>query len=458
MKRNGARRIAYLLVAVLLASDFFTCYIPNGIVTKAQAIQLPSGDLKLPGASGDLNLPGASGDLKLPSASGDLKLPGASGDLNLPSASGDLKLPSASGDLNLPSASGDLNLPSASGNGTLQDIINNVVSGNGTTSGNGIPSGNDIIKDLINGAASGNGTSNNTVSETLGIPSGKVTNLHMTAATVDSITLSWAKCTDANWYVIRYWQTGARSTEHTIKTVGNVDTYTITGLSQSEYVFYVTAANRQEDGELKYNPVSAVSFRAAPIAKKPTGISLSNAGTAYASFAVAGLGDSDTSFYDTEAELYTASGRKLGTYTGNPDAITITDTRIKKNQFYKMRVRGTYTLADGTRQVGQWSSYKYFSVGLKSVTGSAGKTSISLSWSKVTGATSYAVYLKKSGADSYKKVKTVKAKKQSAKITKYGKKKLKKNTMYYVKVVAICKKGNSTYKCKSQVYKVKTKK
>ncbi len=341
----------------------------------------------------------------------------------------------------------------------IKDWINGAASGNGTS--NNTPGNtSDVIKDLINGVASGNGTSNNTSGNdnTLGIPSGKVTNLHMTATTVDSITLSWAKCSDANWYVIRYWQTGARSTEHMIKTVGNVDTYTVTGLAQAEYVFYVIAANRQDDGELKYNPLSVVSFRAAPIAKKPTGISLSNAGLSYASFAVAGLGNSDTSFYDTEAELYNASGRKLGTYTGNPDAITITDTRIKKNQFYKVRVRGTYTLADGTRQAGEWSSYKYFSVGLKNVTGSAKKTSISLSWSKVKGATSYAIYLKKSGADSYKKVKTVKAKNQSAKITKYGKKKLKKNTMYYVKVVAIYKKGNSTYKCKSQIYKVKTKK
>ena len=421
MRRNRTRRIAYLLVAVLLASDFFTGCIPNGILTEVAALDLPF----------------VSGDVKLPTTSGDVKLPTASGDVKLPTASGDVKLPTASGDVKLPTVSGDVKLPVTSGDAT------------------------DIIKDLINGVVSGNGTSNNTSgndSNALGIPSGKVTNLHMTATTVDSITLSWAKCSDANWYVIRYWQTGARSSEHTIKTVGNVDTYTVTGLAQAEYVFYVTAANRQDDGELKYNPLSVVSFRAAPIAKKPTGISLSNAGLSYASFAVAGLGNSDTSFYDTEAELYNASGRKLGTYTGNPDAITITDTRIKKNQFYKVRVRGTYTLADGTRQAGEWSSYKYFSVGLKNVTGSAKKTSISLSWSKVKGATSYAIYLKKSGADSYKKVKTVKAKNQSAKITKYGKKKLKKNTMYYVKVVAIYKKGNSTYKCKSQVYKVKTKK
>ena len=421
MRRNRTRRIAYLLVAVLLASDFFTGCIPNGILTEVDALDLPF----------------VSGDVKLPTVSGDVKLPTASGDVKLPTTSGDVKLPTASGDVKLPTVSGDVKLPVTSGDAT------------------------DIIKDLINGVVSGNGTSNNTSgndSNALGIPSGKVTNLHMTATTVDSITLSWAKCSDANWYVIRYWQTGARSSEHTIKTVGNVDTYTVTGLAQAEYVFYVTAANRQDDGELKYNPLSVVSFRAAPIAKKPTGISLSNAGLSYASFAVAGLGNSDTSFYDTEAELYNASGRKLGTYTGNPDAITITDTRIKKNQFYKVRVRGTYTLADGTRQAGEWSSYKYFSVGLKNVTGSAKKTSISLSWSKVKGATSYAIYLKKSGADSYKKVKNVKAKNQSAKITKYGKKKLKKNTMYYVKVVAIYKKGNSTYKCKSQVYKVKTKK
>ena len=428
MRRNRTRRIAYLLVAVLLASDFFTGCIPNGILTEVDALDLPF----------------ASGDVKLPTVSGDVKLPTVSGDVKLPTASGDVKPPVTSGD------AADI----------IKDWVNGAVSGNGTS--NNTPGNtSDVIKDLINGVVSGNGTSNNTSgndSNALGIPSGKVTNLHMPATTVDSITLSWAKCSDANWYVIRYWQTGARSTEHMIKTVGNVDTYTVTGLAQAEYVFYVTAANRQDDGELKYNPLSVVSFRAAPIAKKPTGISLSNAGLSYASFAVAGLGNSDTSFYDTEAELYNASGRKLGTYTGNPDAITITDTRIKKNQFYKVRVRGTYTLADGTRQAGEWSSYKYFSVGLKNVTGSAKKTSISLSWSKVKGATSYAIYLKKSGADSYKKVKTVKAKSQSAKITKYGKKKLKKNTMYYVKVVAIYKKGNSTYKCKSQVYKVKTKK
>lgn len=430
MKRNGARRIAYLLVAVLLASDFFAGYIPNGIVTEADALDLP-----FVSGNGTTSGNGTLGDVigGITSGNGTVSGNGTIGDVigGITSGNG-----------------------TASGNGTLEDVINGVTSGDGklpTTSGDAA----DIIKDLINGAVSGNGTSNNTsgnTSDTLGVPSGKVTNLHMTATTVDSITLSWAKCSDANWYVIRYWQTGARSTEHTIKTVGNVDTYTVTGLAQAEYVFYVTAANRQDDGELKYNPLSVVSFRAAPIAKKPTGISLSNAGLSYASFAVAGLGNSDTSFYDTEAELYNASGRKLGTYTGNPDAITITDTRIKKNQFYKVRVRGTYTLTDGTRQAGEWSSYKYFSVGLKSVTGTAQKTSISLSWSKVTGATSYAIYLKKSGADSYKKVKTVKAKKQSAKITKYGKKKLKKNTMYYVKVVAIYKKGNSTYKCKSQVY------
>ena len=468
MRRNRTRRIAYLLVAVLLASDFFTGCIPNGILTEVDALDLPfvSGDVKLPTASGDVKLPTASGDVKLPTASGDVKLPTVSGDVKLPTVSGDVKPPVTSGDA--ADIIKDWVNGAVSGNGTsnntpgnisdIKDLINGGASGNGTS--NNTPGNTSDIKDLINGGASGNGTSNNISgndSNALGIPSGKVTNLHMTATTVDSITLSWAKCSDANWYVIRYWQTGARSTEHTIKTVGNVDTYTVTGLAQAEYVFYVIAANRQDDGELKCSPLF-VPFWAAPIAKKPTGISLSNAGLSYASFAVAGLGNSDTSFYDTQAELYNASGRKLGTYTGNPDAITITDTRIKKNQFYKVRVRGTYTLADGTRQAGEWSSYKYFSVGLKNVTGSAKKTSISLSWSKVKGATSYAIYLKKSGADSYKKVKTVKAKNRSAKITKYGKKKLKKNTMYYVKVVAIYKKGNSTYKCKSQVYKVKTKK
>ena len=82
MRRNRTRRIAYLLVAVLLASDFFTGCIPNGILTEVDALDLPfaSGDVKLPTVSGDVKLPTVSGDVKLPTASGDVKPPVTSGD------------------------------------------------------------------------------------------------------------------------------------------------------------------------------------------------------------------------------------------------------------------------------------------------------------------------------------------------------------------------------------------
>lgn len=369
----------------------------------------------------------------------------------------------SSGDSSL----GDIISGLVSGNASLDDILSGLTSGNATGSGDAgtnptiPPEVLDQIKDAINGngGASGNQNQGNNSNSSNTIPGTKVTGLKVVRTGVDSITLSWNKASDANWYVISYWPTGSASAEQIITTVGDVNEYTIGNLTQNEYAIYVMPANRTETGELKYSRLlNSASLYCCPLAKKPSKVAASNILTGYASFRIMGLGATDTSFYDSEAELYDASGNKLGVYYGQPDNIAISDTRIKKNRFYKVRIRGYYQLKDGTKLAGEWSNYKYFSVGLKKVSGAAGKNAVSLSWSKVKGASSYVVYLKKSGASDYKKVKTVSGKKTSCKVNKYGKKKLGKNTVYYIKVYAVMKKNNKTYQCKSEVYKVRTKK
>lgn len=354
-----------------------------------------------------------------------------------------------------------------SGDAAIGDIISGLVSGNAVSSGDAgtnpaiPPEVIEQIKDALNGNGntSGNQNQGSNPNSSNTIPGSKVTGLKVVRTGVDSITLSWNKASDANWYVISYWPTGSASAEQIITTVGDVNEYTIGNLMQNEYAIYVMPAKRTEGGELKYSRLlNSVSLYCCPLAKKPVRIAASNILTGYASFRITGLGATDTSFYDSEAELYDASGKKLGVYYGQPDNIAISDTRIKKNRFYKVRIRGYYQLTDGTKHAGEWSGYKYFSVGLKKVSGAAGKNTVSLSWSKVNGATGYTIYLKKSGASNYKKVKTVSGKKASCKINKYGKKKLAKNTVYYIKVHAVMKKNSKTYQCKSEVYKVRTKK
>ena len=344
----------------------------------------------------------------------------------------------------------------SSGDSSLGDILSGLVSGNAGTNPTIPPEVIDQIKDVVSGNDGSSNDQNNSLDT---IPGAKVTGLKVVKTGVDSITLSWNKASDANWYVISYWPTGSASAEQTITTIGDVNEYTLGNLTQNEYAIYVMPAKRTEAGELKYSRlINSTSLYCCPLAKKPSQIAALNVLTGYASFQIMGLGATDTSFYDSEAELYDASGNKLGVYYGQPDNIAISDTRIKKNSFYKVRIRGYYQLKDGTKLAGEWSKYKYFSVGLKKVSGAAAKNSISLSWSKVKGASGYTIYLKKSGASGYKKVKTVNGNKASCKVSKYGKKKLAKNTVYYIKVNAIMKKNNKTYQCKSEVYKVRTKK
>lgn len=341
--------------------------------------------------------------------------------------------------------------------GVTEDILNGIISslGSGDASGNS----GDIKLPSLPGNSEGNNSNNNndntnSPSSVSTVPSSKVTGLKIVSTTVDSISFSWTKASDANWYVISYWPTGSASSAAVLMNVGDVNQYTLTNLSQNEYVIYVMPARKLDNGEVKYSTIlNYTSVRCCPTAKKPTGFSLSNIGVGYCSFAISGLGNSDTSFYDSEVILYDYSGKKLGTYYGEPTGISITDTRIKKNRFYSAKVRGYYELADGTRIAGQWSKIKYFATSLKKVSGNAKGKKISLNWSKVSGAKKYEIYVRSSSASNYKKVKTTKH--TSCTISKYGKKSFKKGTTYYIKVIASMKKSNTTYKCKSDVYRVR---
>lgn len=127
--------------------------------------------------------------------------------------------------------------------------------------------------------------------------------------------------------------------------------------------------------------------------------------------------------------------------------VTSTSISLKpfpKSVFVKARVRA-YITVDGKKKYGAWSSYKYDAATKKlTVTRSANRKKITVKWKKVTGATGYKVSIATKSDGTYKKVKTLSKKKSSITITKYGKKKLKKNKRYYVKVEYLTKSGKKT--------------
>ena len=129
-----------------------------------------------------------------------------------------------------------------------------------------------------------------------------------------------------------------------------------------------------------------------------------------------------------------------------------------KKTFYKVRVRA-YIKIGPQIYYGKWSDYFYTAPDLgfdsrkniKIASVSKKKQPrIKLSWMKVKGATCYEIYMSETNAAGFKKIKTVK--KRNIIIKKFNKKKLKKNTKYFFKVVAVKKDGNKTHKAICDAY------
>ena len=85
------------------------------------------------------------------------------------------------------------------------------------------------------------------------------------------------------------------------------------------------------------------------------------------------------------------------------------------------------------------------------ITAKQSGSGIKINWSKVSGASAYEIYVSTSyDTKTFTKVNTVKSKNTSYTLKKFKKKKLKKNTMYYISVKPVCKVGKKN--CSTTVY------
>lgn len=145
-------------------------------------------------------------------------------------------------------------------------------------------------------------------------------------------------------------------------------------------------------------------------------------------------------------EIYKYDGKKaLITGSDKYADITVKNSKLKARQVYKIRVRAYVNKSNGKKEYGKWSSYEYFCrmAGADVSMKKSGTNKIKTSWKKVTGATSYTVYLGSKNSYSsnikYKKITT------TTKTSYTIKTKLKKDNYYYLRIIPNYKKGKTTY-------------
>ncbi len=280
-------------------------------------------------------------------------------------------------------------------------------------------------------------------------PDQKATDFKISATTVDSVTLTWTKASDAATYYISFWESGKPSTAVTKEDIGDVSEYKLTNLNQAKYMFQIQPANKLHTGIPLKGPIT--SIEGAPDSKAPSKITFNNIKNGYCSLYIEGVKD----IYQSQVQLFDASDNLLGTYRGDFSGASIKDACIKDNGFYTVKVRGVYDQAGGYRSSGDWSEPYYFSTAVKPLKVSQKNGKAVLKWSQVQGAANYTVFISKSAASGFKKSVVVKS--PSATIAKFGSNKLKSKKTYYFKVAASMSRNGDVYTAESVPVKIKMK-
>lgn len=156
--------------------------------------------------------------------------------------------------------------------------------------------------------------------------------------------------------------------------------------------------------------------------------------------------------FDMQIELCLKNGKKIRTTT-NPYA----STRIKRDTIYKYRARVFWkNISNQKTYYSAWSNWKYFDLPSMKIKATS-KKGIQLTVKKVAGVKNYTVYVSKNNDSRYKKTQTIKLgskSKYNVKISKCGKSKLKKGSVYYIKIIPNLKIGSKIIKSEASEYDI----
>lgn len=133
----------------------------------------------------------------------------------------------------------------------------------------------------------------------------------------------------------------------------------------------------------------------------------------------------------------------------------ITFYGLSRKNIYIVKARAYAYDTAGNRVYSAWGAGKYFvpQPEVRQTATKVKKNSITLKWSKVTGAKNYTIYMRKRNSGKWYKVKTVSSKKSSYKITRFRGKRFNTHRQNYeVKIKASAKIGGKTYNSTTNNY------
>lgn len=271
-------------------------------------------------------------------------------------------------------------------------------------------------------------------------------------ATVNSLTFVWGACPGATSYRVHDYTSGQ------LLAVKTDTTFDYTGLiSGANYGIKVVpvrvAVTTGFEAAVNSYGLSGVKTVPAAPGMSDFFVNVASSKAKNVSYIV---NDDSTFATGSEVEVYKVKGgarvQTLSAMYGSSTTSETNSMKIKKNEPYKYRMR-YYIVAGANKFYSGWSGYRYFFLHDTSGTKKVGakSTSIVMKWSKVTGASGYTVAVATKRDGKYTKIKNLGKNKKSITITKVGKKKIKKNKTYYIKVTAKVKDGAKTIKNDTQI-------
>lgn len=264
-----------------------------------------------------------------------------------------------------------------------------------------------------------------------------------TGQTQNSVTITWDAKQYASAYYIGYADNSsdarAMAEAKTITLPATTTSYTITGLTAgSEYNVYVYATYKYSatGNESTGSIASGYDFTTMPA--KVTGL---NQTKWWYYIEEVDFGWDDQSAATFEVVIMNNKGKKIKSFETTTNK---GDSDVKNNKLYQVKVRAKVVI-NGQTYYGDWSDKAYLftqpMVSKSSVSG--GK--LKITWGKISGVNSYDVYVSTKEKKGYKKVKTLKASKNTLTISKLKGKKFSGSKKYYVYIVAKKKVGGKTY-------------
>lgn len=280
--------------------------------------------------------------------------------------------------------------------------------------------------------------------ETAEYAGGYISGLKQTAATSNTVTLTWNAAYGATGYYVvsTYAYNGYYYPDTTLKVV--TGTSVVLNLPEQTQEYGIGIIPFDANGyDISYGEVIEVATKP----KKLSGLKINGY---FASSNYLSVKWTDSNCYGFEAICYNRKGKQVD---------SVDTTLYCSASFYNTNTQNIYTVKvrpyvyiNGSQKLyGDFSNVLYAvpQPKITSKNSDVKVNSVNLKWKKVSGATKYIIYVSSKKNSGYKKVATVKSSKKSYKITKFKGKTINTKSTKYIKIVTYAKFGKKTKKSQS---------